>query len=115
MSDKVNDLNDLHKLVPGSEPPKDEPDSGKEPDRATQMVTLDIRLETKGRKGKGMTVISGFHHHKQHLEKIAKELKATCGAGGTVKRDAIEIQGDHREKVAQHLEKKGFKTKVIKR
>jgi len=108
---KLNDLGSLGALF-GMEPPKQE-NSGNL-DRATAGVTLDIRLETKGRKGKGATVIRGFFHTQEDLEALARKLKTACGAGGTVKEDTIEIQGDHRQKAADLLQKEGFKVKVIK-
>jgi translation initiation factor 1 len=111
---KLTDLSDLKKLFPGSGEEESHTEKTSEPDRATSMVALDIRRETKGRKGKGVTVIRGFHHNPDHMERIAKKLKSTCGAGGTVKGDSIEIQGDHRQKVAELLQKEGFKVKVIK-
>ncbi|MFI5251724.1 MAG: translation initiation factor [Bacteroidota bacterium] len=62
-----------------------------------------IRLEKKNRKGKTVTVISGFQHNPQTMEEIAKILKEYCGAGGTVKSLEIEIQGDQRKKTAEKL------------
>jgi translation initiation factor 1 len=49
----------------------------------------------------------------QDLKKLAKQLKRTCGSGGTIKDGTIEIQGDHREKVATTLNKLGYKTKFV--
>ena len=69
-------------------------------------------METKGRKGKSMTVISGVSLAHDELQKLGKSLKKKCGAGGTVKNGAIEIQGDHRETVIQELKKMGH---VVKR
>ncbi|MBI5645478.1 MAG: hypothetical protein HY962_00990 [Ignavibacteriae bacterium] len=59
-----------------------------------------------------MTTIQGFHHTKEDLLDLARRLKALCGAGGTVKDETIEIQGDHRSKVATELERQGYKVKV---
>jgi translation initiation factor 1 len=66
-----------------------------------------IRLsrETKGRKGKGVTLISGFDLNEQDLKSMAKKLKALCGSGGTVKNGIIEIQGDHRNSLKEFLSK----------
>jgi translation initiation factor 1 len=71
-----------------------------------------IRRETSGRKGKGVTTISGTELDEQALNQLAKELKQLCGTGGTVKNHVIEIQGDHREKLRLALEQKGFKVKL---
>ena len=68
-----------------------------------------IRHETAGRKGKGMTLISGLTLSKEGLLDIAKKLKQQFGTGGALKNSVIELQGDHREKSRQILRKLGFK------
>lgn len=70
-----------------------------------------VRLETKGRKGKGVTVIVGVPVNAGELEAIGRELKQRCGSGGTVKEQVIEIQGDHRETVIAELQKRGWTVK----
>jgi translation initiation factor 1 len=72
-----------------------------------------VRLsrETKGRKGKGVTLITGVGLDKQGLQKLAADLKRRCGAGGTVKGDTIEIQGDHRDLLLEELSKRGCTVK----
>jgi translation initiation factor 1 len=70
-----------------------------------------VSRETKGRKGKGVTVISGVPVILEDLQVLAKRLKQKCGAGGTVKDGIIEIQGDHRDTVVQELSKQGFTVK----
>lgn len=70
-----------------------------------------IRLETKGRGGKAVTVIHDFHENPDFFKKVIKELKRLCGVGGTLKTDTLEIQGDQRDKVAKYFQDKGFKTK----
>jgi translation initiation factor 1 len=62
-----------------------------------------IFLETKGRKGKTVTIVSGLHHNPATMEEIARILKQHCGAGGSVKKGNIEIQGDQRERAGQKL------------
>jgi len=64
-----------------------------------------IERDRKQRKGKTVTVISGM---RGDLKSQLKELQRLCGAGGAVKSSNIEIQGDHRVKIRQHLEKSGF-------
>ena len=73
-----------------------------------------IRLhrETKGRKGKGVVTISGLGLDTKTLKELAKKLKKTCGSGGTVVGEIIEIQGDKREIIKEALEKEGFKVKI---
>ena len=69
-----------------------------------------IFRERSGRGGKVVTVIRGLPGHA--LSEIAGDLRRLCGAGGTVKEAAIEIQGDQREKVAQSLRGRGYLTKL---
>ena len=71
-----------------------------------------ITLETKGRKGKGVTVITGLPITEDALKILGKKLKTQCGTGGAVKAGQIEIQGDNRLKVKELLEKEGFSSKL---
>ncbi|WP_026374474.1 stress response translation initiation inhibitor YciH [Aestuariibacter salexigens] len=71
-----------------------------------------IRRETKGRKGKGMSIIEGLGLDEKELKSLCKALKQLCGCGGAVKQFSIEIQGDNREKLKQYLEQKGYKVKL---
>jgi translation initiation factor 1 len=70
-----------------------------------------VGRETKGRKGKGMTVITGVPLHPEGLRDLAKQLKQKCGTGGTVKNGVIEIQGDHRDLLVAELQSKGYTVK----
>ena len=70
-----------------------------------------LRRETKGRKGKGVLVISGLPLSTAELTELAKALKKKCGAGGAVKAGEIEIQGDHHQLVAEELRLRGFQVK----
>lgn len=72
-----------------------------------------VRRETKGRKGKGVITISGLGLDLKALKMLAKKLKTTCGTGGTVVNNIIEIQGDKRDIIKAVLEKEGFKVKFI--
>ena len=75
---------------------------------------LRIRLETKHRAGKAVTLIEGFVGQEQHLEELGKKLKAFCGTGGSAKNSEIIIQGDQRDKVLQWFLKNGYpKTKKV--
>jgi translation initiation factor 1 len=71
-----------------------------------------IQASRKGRKGKTVTVISGLQGKVETLEALLKLLKNQCGAGGTLKEDEIEIQGDHGAKILQILSKLGYKAKI---
>ncbi|MEE8412150.1 MAG: stress response translation initiation inhibitor YciH [Acidobacteriota bacterium] len=72
-----------------------------------------VARETKGRRGKGVTVVTGLGLPPGRLRMLAKRLKQTCGSGGTVKDGKIEIQGDHRDRVVDELARAGFKAKRI--
>jgi translation initiation factor 1 len=71
---------------------------------------VEIRRTTAGRGGKTVTVVGGFVGIGQpEKERLAKQMRAACGCGGTVKDGQIEIQGDNREKVAEILAAAGFR------
>ena len=70
-----------------------------------------VSRETKGRKGKVVTLISGIPLSEMELKFLAKELKIKCGSGGTVKSGIIEIQGDHRKLLHGELQKRGWMVK----
>ncbi len=72
-----------------------------------------VSLQTKGRKGKGVTLIQGVPLDGAALTQLGKQLKAQCGSGGTVKDGVIEVQGDHRDTVTAALQKQGFTTKRV--
>jgi len=71
-----------------------------------------IFRERAGRNGKVVTVIRGLPERGAALEARAAELRRLCGAGGTVKNGAVEIQGDHRERVAERLGGLGYRAKL---
>lgn len=70
-----------------------------------------VSRETKGRKGKGVTLISGLPLDEAAIQALAKQLKQRCGCGGTVKDGIIEIQGDHRTVLIEELQKQGYRVK----
>ena len=70
-----------------------------------------IMRQTKGRKGKGVTLINGIALPPIELKALAKKLKQACGTGGTIRDGVIEIQGDHRDRLLTLLEKMGFQAK----
>jgi len=65
--------------------------------------TVHVLLDTHGRKGKSVTLISGLRHNPATMDEIGRILKQYCGAGGTIKEGKIEIQGDHRVRVTEKL------------
>jgi len=83
---------------------------------AARVASLDgvvrIRRETSGRKGKGVTTVSGVPLVEKDLKALAKKLKQQCGTGGSVKDGIIEIQGDHRDILKKALEGQGYTVKL---
>ncbi len=72
-----------------------------------------VSRETQGRKGKGVTVITGLGLATKDLEALATQLKKRCGSGGTVNPDRIEIQGDHRDLLVSELTRLGRTVKRV--
>jgi translation initiation factor 1 len=70
---------------------------------------LKIRLDTKHRAGKAVTLVEGFTGKEEDLQDLSRKLKSFCGTGGSAKEREIIIQGDQREKVMQWLIKNGYK------
>ena len=70
-----------------------------------------VSRETRGRNGKGVTVVSGLALDEAALQQLGKQLKAACGCGGTVKNGVVEVQGEHRDRVVDELEKRGWRVK----
>ena len=77
-----------------------------------QKQKLTISLDKKQRKGKKVTLVSGFVGNNDDLKNLAKLLKSKCGVGGTAKNNEIIIQGDFKEKIAQLLTQMNYKTKI---
>ena len=70
-----------------------------------------VSRETQGRGGKAVTVIRGLPFDPAALNALARQLKAACGSGGTVKEGVVEIQGDHADKLVGLLQAEGCKVK----
>jgi translation initiation factor 1 len=80
-------------------------------DNVPGRVIAKLRLEKKGRGGKMVTVVYDLPNNSGFLKDLAQELKRACGTGGAVAENTIELQGDLRERVRDHLGKKGFVVK----
>ena len=70
-----------------------------------------VGRETKGRQGKGVTVVTGVPLPPAELADLCTQLKKQCGSGGAVKDGVIEIQGDHRDRLAAELAQRGWTVK----
>ena len=77
------------------------------PDR----IVARLRIEKSGRKGKTVTVVEGLPRNTEFLKSLAKDLKRSCGTGGTATEDRVELQGDHRETLRDLLRDRGWTVK----
>ena len=78
---------------------------------AREQQNITIALDRR-RYGKMMTVIEGLNPHDLDMDSLISNLKSRCACGGTIKDGKIELQGDHRSKVREALEKMGFVVEV---
>jgi translation initiation factor 1 len=81
------------------------------PQKSAGPAKVRVGREVAGRGGKGVTVITGLPLHGEALETLATQLKRSCGAGGAVRGDKIEIQGEHRDRLLVELTKLGYDAK----
>jgi len=73
---------------------------------------LYVSLDRKNRKGKSVTLIEGFSGSETDLKDLGRELKGICGSGGSAKDGEILVQGDFRDRIVSHLQKKSY---IVKR
>jgi translation initiation factor 1 len=71
-----------------------------------------LHRDKSGRGGKVVTLVKNLVLSEDDLKELSKKLKQACGVGGTVKDGAIEIQGEQRERIAEVLQKLGYKVKI---
>ena len=76
-----------------------------------KRVIAKLRVEKKGRGGKTVSVVDGLPQNAAFLKDLCQELKRACGTGGAVSEGAIELQGDLRDRIREHLLEKGFVVK----
>lgn len=74
-------------------------------------VIAKLRVESKGRGGKVVTVVYDLPRNSVFLKALSQELKRTCGTGGAVSGDTVELQGDLRDRIRPFLQKKGWTVK----
>lgn len=89
----------------------DKEDQGEPVTVPANQQKLIVQLDKKNRKGKAVTLVTGFAGSAEDLEALGKLLKTRCGVGGTAKDGEILIQGDFRDKILQILAGEGFKVK----
>ncbi|MGP0129103.1 MAG: translation initiation factor [cyanobacterium endosymbiont of Rhopalodia musculus] len=77
-----------------------------------QQQNILVKSTRSGRKGKTVTVITGFQHSAEELVQLLKQLKNQCGSGGTIKDNTLEIQGNHCQKIVTVLSQLGYKVKI---
>ena len=80
-------------------------------DIAREQQKIDIYVD-KRRYGKMMTIVDGINVHDLDIDTLVTQLKSKCACGGTIKDGKIELQGDHRNKVKEALEKMGFTVEI---
>lgn len=111
MKNKLVYSTDLGRVCPDCEQPIDDCICN-DANRILGSGNVKIQLETKGRKGKGVTLIKELAMNADDLKSLAKKLKNHCGVGGAVKDGIVEIQGDQREKVKSFLSNEGINAKI---
>ena len=112
MNDWKKNLNIVYSTNPDYHYEQEE--SSEEETIAKEKQLLRIQLDTKQRRGKAVTLVTGFIGTEEDLNVLGKMLKVKCGVGGSVKDGEIIVQGDMRDKVLTILQKEGYKkTRVI--
>ncbi len=111
---KLTSLDDLRSLLPGGEASPPAGEAGPEPQGKPRTgyngkeLRLDVSLDSRKRRGKTVTLVTGFQSRPGELEEIVQDLKRLCGTGGRAMDNEIELQGDHRAKVVEKLKGMGY-------
>lgn len=112
MSDWKDRLNVVYSTNPDFKYEKEDVSEADTIDKAKQL--LRISLDKRNRKGKAVTLITGFIGAADDLESLGKMLKVKCGVGGSAKDGEIIVQGDFRTKILELLQKEGYvKARII--
>jgi translation initiation factor 1 len=106
---KGNSFGIVYSTNPSFTPDTNEPEETDTLGNAHQQ--LRVKLDTKKRAGKVVTLVDGFIGKADDLEKLGKELKTKCGTGGSAKDGQILIQGDYKDKIIKWLQEWGYKAK----
>ncbi len=113
MNDWKKRLNIVYSTNPDYHYQEEEDDTQQET-LPKEKQTLRISLDKRNRKGKAVTLVTGFVGTNDDLETLGKLLKTKCGVGGSAKDGEIIVQGDHRQKVLDILQKEGYaKSRII--
>ena len=107
MNDWKKKLSIVYSTNPDFEYQQDE--APQEETLAKEKQQLRIKLDTKQRRGKAVTLVTGFVGQDEDLNELGKLLKVKCGVGGSVKDGEIIVQGNMRNKVLEILQKEGYK------
>ena len=104
-------ISSLGGLIYSTDPNFKLPDDNNEEHQTieTSQQKLKVRLDTKHRAGKAVTLVEGFIGTITDMEELGKKLKSFCGTGGSVKDGEIIVQGDNRDKVLLWLLKNSYK------
>lgn len=102
---RLNDSGIVYSTDPDFKPEEDIPQQDTLPPKQQK---LRVRLDTKQRAGKVVTLVEGFEGKDEDREDLGKKLKTFCGTGGSVKDGLIIVQGDQRDKLLQWLLKNGY-------
>lgn len=105
-SSEDGDLRKKNNLTPSPSP------TGRGESLPPQQQTAYLHRESGGRGGKVVSVVKNLILTEEDMKALAKKLKQECGTGGTVKDGMIEIQGEHRQRMAEVLKKLGYKVKI---
>lgn len=101
------------RMCPGCRRPEAECVCSRDASRTAGDGIVRVSRQTKGRKGAGVTLVTGLSGNAVQIAELAKALKSLCGVGGSVKEGIVELQGDQRQRVVAELERRGMKAKSV--